>query len=285
MSTGLKWRLGGALILALSLVACGSDSGGETSEAKAATRVVKADNGGIAIPVVPKRVVATGYAVPALIQAKAPLVGISTWPRGEATMNAEIKATYDKLAKVAGDTAADTNYEAIAETKPDLTVIGVPKPVLGEIDLKRLQSIAPVVAIGPSIPSAWRELSQRQADAAGAMKGFDAVKAAYEAKAAELTAKYKDVLPALKLAHVGAYGQVDKGTFQREFDGSWGTNVASRVETRTYAQTVISHFLGGVQERTPLLDGRRPLRGRPWSGDDVCLARFDQRWGLVQPGQ
>ena len=42
----------------------------------------------------------------------------------------------------------------IAEAEPDLIVIGVPAPVLGDIDVKRLESIAPVVAIGPSLPSA-----------------------------------------------------------------------------------------------------------------------------------
>lgn len=229
-----NWRLLGAALAACALITAGCGTG--TDDASGKTRTVKADNGKITIPEVPKRVVATGYAVPALIEADAPLVGISSWSRGEAMMSKSEKATYDKLDKIAGDTAAETNYEAIAEAKPDLIVIGVPKPVLADVDLERLEKVAPVVAIGPTVPSAWRDLSQRQADAAGALKGFNAVKDDYETKAGELSDKYAEVLPDLKLGHVGAYGEVDKGTFQREFDDSWGTNVANDIGATYYGE-------------------------------------------------
>ncbi|MER5321522.1 ABC transporter substrate-binding protein [Streptosporangium roseum] len=239
MSIGRK--LGSALMLALAVVTagCGADSGAQAPAAKAATRVFKLPDGEVTIPADPQRVVATGYAVPVLIEAGAPLAGISSWKRGLPMMDAKTRAAYDKLPKVAGETAAETNYEAIANAKPDLIVIGVPTPVLADVDLKRLRSIAPVVTIGPTIPSAWRELSQRQADAAGALEGFDAVKAAYDAKAAELKKKYEKVLPQLKLAHVGAYGQVDKGAFHREFNGSWGTNIANDIGVNYYGQVKV----------------------------------------------
>ncbi|WP_031081357.1 ABC transporter substrate-binding protein [Streptomyces sp. NRRL WC-3549] len=228
----------GAVSLALVLAGCGSSSegGSDAASEKGGTRVFAADNGKITIPAEPKRVVATGYAVPALIEADAPLVGISSWKRGEPMMSEEDLAAYKKLTKVAGEQAAETNYEAIAEVEPDLIVIGVPAPVLGDIDVKRLESIAPVVAIGPTVPSAWRELSRKQADAAGALDKFDAGQKAYEVKAAELKNKYKDVLPQLKLGHVGAYGEVAKGTFQREFNGSWGTNVAEDLGATYYGK-------------------------------------------------
>ncbi|NEA19735.1 ABC transporter substrate-binding protein [Streptomyces halstedii] len=228
----------GAVSLALVLAACGSsDEGGSGDSAKAPkTRVFTADNGKITIPADPKRVVATGYAVPVMIEADAPLVGISSWKRGEPMMTDKDLATYKKLTKVAGEQAAETNYEAVAEAEPDLIVIGVPAPVLGDIDVKRLESIAPVVAIGPTVPSAWRELSRKQADAAGALDKFDAAQKTYEAKAAELKAKYEDVLPQLKLGHVGAYGEVAKGTFQREFGGSWGTNIAEDLGAAYYGK-------------------------------------------------
>lgn len=227
----------GAVSLALVLAGCGSSpEGGPDTAEQSGTRVFTADNGRITIPADPKRVVATGYAVPVMIEAGAPLVGISSWQRGEPMMTDEDLATYKKLTKVAGEQAAETNYEAVAEAEPDLIVIGVPAPVLGDIDVKRLESIAPVVAIGPTVPSAWRELSRKQADAAGALKKFDAAQDAYEAEAAELAATYEDVLPKLKLGHVGAYGEVAKGTFQREFGGSWGTNVAEDVGAKYYGK-------------------------------------------------
>ncbi|WP_329022552.1 MULTISPECIES: ABC transporter substrate-binding protein [unclassified Streptomyces] len=238
MSIRRSSGLVGALALALVLTGCGSssDGGSDSASEKSKTRVFTADNGKITIPANPKRVVATGYAVPALIEADAPLVGISSWKRGEPMMTKDDLATYKKLKKIAGEQAAETNYEAIAEAEPDLIVIGVPAPVLGDIDMKRLKSIAPVVAIGPSLPSAWRDLSRKQADAAGAVKQFDAQKKTYDTKAAELAAKYKDVLPKLKLGHVGAYGDAAKGTFQREFNGSWGTNIAEDLGATYYGK-------------------------------------------------
>ncbi|PZT73563.1 MULTISPECIES: ABC transporter substrate-binding protein [unclassified Streptomyces] len=238
MSIRRSSGLVGVVALALALTGCGSssDGGSDSAPEKSKTRVFTADNGKIKIPANPKRVVATGYAVPALIQADAPLVGISSWKRGEPMMNKEDLATYKKLTKVAGEQAAETNYEAVAEAEPDLIVIGVPAPVLGDIDMKRLESIAPVVAIGPSVPSAWRDLSRKQADAAGALEQFDAQKKAYDTKAAELADKYKDVLPKLKFGHVGAYGDTAKGTFQREFNGSWGTNIAEDLGITYYGK-------------------------------------------------
>lgn len=227
-----------ATAVAAVATACGSGEA-QQSGADAQTRVFAADNGQITIPAAPKRVIATGYAVPALLEAHAPLVGISSWKRGVPLMNAEERKQYDELPKVAGEQAAETNYEAIAQADPDLIVIGVPKPVLADIDLKRLEAVAPVVAIGPSIPSAWRELSRKQADAAGAASGFDATKTAYETKAKGLAEKYKSVLPQLKLAHVGAYGEVAKGNFQREFNGSWGTNIAQDLGANYYGQVKV----------------------------------------------
>ncbi|QFZ21534.1 ABC transporter substrate-binding protein [Saccharothrix syringae] len=243
MSIARSPRLAAALAVALAVATgCGSAESGDAPAAGttgSGTRVFTADNGDITIPVSPKRVVATGYAVPALLEADAPLVGISTWKRGVPLMTEEDLKTYEGLAKVAGESAAETNYEAIAQADPDLIVIGVPKPVLADIDLKRLEAIAPVVAIGPSVPSAWRELSEKQADAAGALSEFDAVRGQYETKAKELADKYKDVLPKLKLGHVGAYGEVAKGNFQREFNGSWGTNVAQDLGATYYGQVKV----------------------------------------------
>ncbi|MGI5271552.1 ABC transporter substrate-binding protein [Nonomuraea sp. CA-218870] len=227
MRFALPWRTAGVVALALALATgCGSAESGEQPAEAAATRTFAADNGEVTIPADPKRVVATGYAVPVLIEADAALVGISTWKRGLSMMAEEDLATYEGLEKVAGESAAETNYEAIAKVKPDLIIIGVPKPALADLDLDRLKSIAPVAVIGPTTPSAWRELAQRQTDAAGRSANHGAAKTAYEKKAAELKAKYQDALAGLKFGHVGAYGDIADGVFQREFAGSWGTNIA-----------------------------------------------------------
>ncbi|GHE53314.1 hypothetical protein GCM10018785_23570 [Streptomyces longispororuber] len=236
MSLRRSSALVGAVALALAVTGCGSSDGDKADSGKGGTRVFAADNGKIKIPADPKRVVATGYAVPAMIEAEAPLVGISSWKRGEPMMSKKDLATYKKLPKVAGEAASETNYEAVAEAEPDLIVIGVPAPVLGDIDVKRLESIAPVVAIGPTVPSAWRDLSRKQADAAGSLKTFDTVKEKYDAKAAGLAKKYEKALSGIEFGHLGAYGEVAKGTFQREFGRSWGTNIAEDVGATYYGK-------------------------------------------------
>ncbi|MDO3684914.1 ABC transporter substrate-binding protein [Micromonospora sp. C28ISP2-4] len=238
MSVRQHWRVIAAAAVTLAVVTgCGSDGGDSAAESgDAATRVFAADNGEITIPADPKRVVATGYAVPVLIEADAALVGISSWKRGLALMTEQDRATYERLPKVAGEAAAETNYEAVAAAKPDLIVIGVPKPALGSLDMKRLESIAPVVAIGPTTPAAWRELSRRQSDAAGRGANFEAAKEAYEKKAAELKDKYGTALAGLKFGHVGSYGEIAKGTFHREFAGSWGTNIAQDAGVTYYGE-------------------------------------------------
>lgn len=205
-----------------------------------------ADNGEITIPVDPQRIVATGYAVPALIEAEAPLVGISGWSRGLNLMTPEDRETYEATEKVAGDTATETNYDAVANVRPDLIVIGVPAPVLSEIDMDRLESIAPVVAIGPTVPAAWRDLTRKQMDAAGKVDSYEAAKETYDEKAAGLKEKYADVLGGLQFGHVGAYGEASAGTFQREFADSWGTNIAQDVGVQYYGE--VKEKKGGSQD-------------------------------------
>ncbi|WP_116951069.1 ABC transporter substrate-binding protein [Jiangella endophytica] len=228
------------LVLVLALVAaCGDDDGGSASSASPESgdiRTFAADNGDIDIPADPQRVVATGYAVPALIEADAALVGVSSWERGLAMMTDEDRATYEELPRVAGEAAAETDYEAIAELRPDLIVLGIPQPVMGDIDLDYLESIAPVVAIGPTVPDAWRQLSERQTDAADRLEDFEAGRSAYEERAAELAAKYEDALAGLEFGHVGGYGVAEDGTFQREFSRSWGTNIAEDVGVTYYGE-------------------------------------------------
>lgn len=239
MRTARLRRGGTALALAslitLGLAACGSDSD-DNGASGDETRVFTADNGDITIPVDPERVVATGYAVPVLIESDADLVGISEWSRGVPMMTAEDKATYESLEKVAGETADQTNYEAIAQAAPDLIVIGVPTPALVDLDMKRLETIAPVVVLGPTVPDSWRTLSEKQADAAGVVDGWTEKRDAYLTKAAELKTKYADALDGVDFGHLGAYGDVSAGEFHREFAHSWGTNIATDVGVTYYGE-------------------------------------------------
>ncbi|RJQ75470.1 ABC transporter substrate-binding protein [Pseudonocardiaceae bacterium YIM PH 21723] len=235
-----------AALAVVSLTACGGNQEAAQPE-QSQTRVFKADNGDITIPAKPKKVVATGYAVAALLEADAPLVGISEFKRAVPMYSDAHKKKYQELPKVAGELAKETNYEEIAKLDPDLIVLGVPKPALADIDMKKLTDIAPVVAIGPGVPSAWREVSRKQADAAGALGKFDETKAAYQKKADELKKKYADVLPKVKMGHVGSYGEVAKGNFMNEFNGSWGTSIANDIGAN-YGEGAKAEGAKGVSE-------------------------------------
>jgi iron complex transport system substrate-binding protein len=210
----------------------------ESEDFEGETRPFDGDNGTVEIPSDPERIVATGYAVPVLLEADADLVGISEWGRGTALMTDEDLAEYEAMTKVAGETAASTNYEAVANAQPDLIILGVPLPVLADVDMDRLESIAPVVVLGPSLPDSWKELSRRQADAAGELDDHEAARASYETKAAALADKYADVLDDHCFGHIGSYGDVSAGSFHREYEGSWGTNIATDIGVRYYGQPV-----------------------------------------------
>lgn len=218
----------------LSLTGCGADEGQAETEDEMVS--FTADNGEVEIPADPQRVVATGYAVPVLLEVDAPLVGISEWGRGTALMTEEDLATYEDTEKVMGESADTMNYDAVAQADPDLIILGVPLPVLGDVNLERLQAIAPVVVLGPQRPDDWKELGARQSEAAGTTETYEEKKQAYEARAAELKEKYADVLDGLEFGHVGAYGDVTAGQFHREFAGSWGTNVAGDIGVTYYGE-------------------------------------------------
>lgn len=220
----------------LGLTLSGCWAGDSQAETEGETRTFEADNGEVEIPTEPERVVATGYAVPVLLEADAPLVGISEWGRGTALMSDEDLATYEETEKIMGENADTINYDAVEKVDPDVIVMGVPLPVLGDVNMDRLEKIAPVVVLGPDRPDDWKELGAKQSDAAGATVAYEEKQESYETRAAELKEKYADVLDGLEFGHLGAYGDVSAGDFHREFAGSWGTNIAGDIGVTYYGQ-------------------------------------------------
>lgn len=225
-----------AAVAALSLSLSGCWAGESKAEVEGETVTFSAENGEIEIPADPKRVVATGYAVPVLLEADAPLVGISEWGRGTAMMSEEDLATYEETEKVMGETADSINYDAMEKVDPDVIVIGVPLPILSDVNLPRLEKIAPVVVLGPALPDSWKELNAQQAKAAGVLANLEEQKDAYYARAEELEEKYAEDLEGLQFGHVGGYGEVSAGEFHREYAGSWGTNIAGDVGVTYYGE-------------------------------------------------
>src|SRR3546814_14824642 len=98
------------------------------------------------------------------------------------------------------------NYEAVEKVDPDVIILGVPLPVLGDVNMDRLEKIAPVVVLGPSLPADWKKLGGRQADAPGVLTNFEEHKAPYYARADELKATHAEVVRGLDFALPAPYG-------------------------------------------------------------------------------
>lgn len=221
--------LGAAAVLAAGLVGCSSDSGSDTAEGSenaAATRTFEAQNGSIEIPADPQRIVACGYAAFPLIQADANLAAVCEWTREIDSMDEETLAAYEALPKVAPDGAvSELNYEAITVADPDLIIMGVPARVKEQVDLAKLEALAPVVFLGPTDPGEWRELGEQYADAANVSDAYGEFKQQYETRAAEIADKYAGTLGSLSFAGLCSTCGTEPGEFYREYKSSYTTNL------------------------------------------------------------
>ncbi|MCK0089308.1 ABC transporter substrate-binding protein [Rhodococcus sp. F64268] len=224
--------LGAAALLAVGLVGCSSDGdsdtadGGAGTSASSETRTFEAQNGSIEIPADPQRIVACGYAVLPLIQSNANLAAVCEWTRETENMDEETLAAYEELPKVAPDmSVADLNYEAVTMAEPDLIIMGVPAMVQEQLDMATLETLAPVVFLGPSIPGEWRELGEQFADAANVSDSYGEFKDEYDARAAELAEKYAGTLGSLKFAGVCSECGTNPGEYMREYKSSYTTNL------------------------------------------------------------
>ena len=145
--------------------------------------------------------------------------------------------------------------ERLLYTRADLVLSNSESYIGGSSALQRFHHKVRVLPLGleldaylqPREPGAsderWRALGQplwlmvgRLVYYKGLFTALEALRADYEARAAELAQKYAPVVEGLRFGHVGAYGQITNGTFQREFDGSWGTNILNDVGVRYYGQ-------------------------------------------------
>lgn len=224
--------LGAAALLTVGLVGCSSDGGSDNADggadtaAASETRTFEAQNGSIEIPADPQRIVACGYAVLPLIQADANLAAVCEWTRETENMDEETLAAYEELPKVAPDmSVADLNYEAITMAEPDLIIMGVPAMVQEQLDMATLETLAPVVFLGPSIPGQWRELGEQFADAANVSDAYGEFKDEYDARAAELADKYAGTLGGLKFAGVCSECGTNPGEYMREYKSSYTSNL------------------------------------------------------------
>lgn len=197
----------------------------EVADDDASTRTFEAQNGAIEIPVEPQRIVTCGYATLPLLQAEANLVASCEWTREINDMSPDVRAAYDAIPRVGADADASTlNYEAIAVADPDLIILGVPVFALEDIDMTILESLAPVVMIGPTKPSEWRILGEQYADAANVVDEYGAFKGRYEVLAADIASRY-ETLDGISFGGICSVCAGDDGTFTREYASSYVTNL------------------------------------------------------------
>jgi len=130
-----------------------------------------------------------------------PLVGVPYEEEGSLDLESPTAAA---LAEVDGAKelflADEINLEAIAEAAPSLIISRVDdvEPILDE-----LQAIAPVLAIGEQSVSTWQDDLRLVAEATGTEDRAEELIAEYEARVAQISADYADVLADNTFAPVG----------------------------------------------------------------------------------
>ncbi|WP_017541156.1 ABC transporter substrate-binding protein [Nocardiopsis halophila] len=218
----LARRLGAgaaAAVLALTLAACGSGTGAQ-EETDTATRTFASDHteGGVEIPESPERIVAIGWAVPALISVEeAELVGVSRGTQDTSLTPQELTQV-EELPEVGTDLEIDV--EKVAELEPDLIVSGLASAM--EFDYSELEQVAPVAVAAMDAPVQWKETSERIADAAGVADAHDELVEEYDARAEELSQTYAEELEDTTFASVAAWGD---GNWTLEHRDAHGANV------------------------------------------------------------
>jgi iron complex transport system substrate-binding protein len=187
----------------LGLTACGAEQ--EPVAARPATRTFEGAFGPVDVPVAPQRVVSTDfYTAYALLD-----VGYTVAATVQATTGGvlpEYRATYEALPKIGA--AQDVDFERVVAARPDL-ILGTLVPGLPGDLAERLSGIAPTLLFpAAGEPGTWGDRAVRAADVVGRRTEADALRTAYETRAADIGARHRDVLARTRWALVrgGAQG-------------------------------------------------------------------------------
>ncbi|MFI1017825.1 ABC transporter substrate-binding protein [Streptomyces sp. NPDC020965] len=192
-----------AAVLVMSACSAGGTESGKSSDD--ATRTVTDIAGKVEVPAKPKRIVSVDFYSPAA------LVDLGVKPIGvvegfdDPDPNLRPKRYHEALRKAATvGTYYELNVEAVAQQNPDM--IFAETRFLRKGELKRLQSIAPVVQLDASGVGAWEDRTLMIAAAVGKAEEGKRQQAVFRKRAAELKTEYADILTKKTIA-VFAYGQ------------------------------------------------------------------------------
>jgi iron complex transport system substrate-binding protein len=206
--SGLTPRRVGTLLAlgataALVLSGCATSAPGDATTTSAAGPTVSTLYGDVTLPANPKRIVAIGYP-----EATA-LADLGLLPVGRTSFIPALPA-YDKAFKsipVVEDNNGKPDLEKIAALHPDLIVGDDFADKTDKAAYAKLASIAPT-AIFEWKPAAgnWKSEVASTAEAIGRTSQLDALKAAYDKRAAQIRTDYADVLKTHTFDLIGADG-------------------------------------------------------------------------------
>ncbi|MHA6781026.1 ABC transporter substrate-binding protein [Pseudonocardia saturnea] len=186
---GLLTRTAGLAAL-LGVAACGG-GGTDAPPTSGATRTFEGAFGPVEVPVAPQRVISTDFYTPwALLDVGFTVVGTAQTSTGGVLP--EYRPVYESLTKVG--TTGEIDYEQVAALRPDL-ILGTLVPDLpGDLN-ERLSSISSTLLFEAARePGTWQERAVRAADVIGRRAEAEALRAAYEQRAADIGTRYADVL-------------------------------------------------------------------------------------------
>ncbi|NYI93926.1 iron complex transport system substrate-binding protein [Streptomonospora nanhaiensis] len=248
----------------------------------------------VEIPEDPRRVVATGWAVTALISVEGSgLVGVSSGTQDTGMTPGEPARARD-LPQVGADLVISA--ERVAEPEPHLIVSGLPAAV--DFDHSALERVAPVAVAAMNTWAEWKDMSERVADAAGAGAAHGELVQKYEARAGEIRDAYADVLEDTEFAAVDAYGD---GAWTLEHRDAHGTTVPADAGFRFSARAADGAFSESLPyerldrlndydavltraepDGTPTEAARQVMDQGPWA--DLEPVRADRVYAVPQLG-
>lgn len=211
----------GAAGLAALLSACGAPKAPPAPTG--GTRILTGATGPVEVPESPQRVVSTDfYTAYALLD-----VGYTVAATVEATVGGvfpEYQPAYAAIPKIGS--AQQIDYEQLVAQNPDL-VLGTAVPGLSTELVDRLNLIAPTLLFeAAGEPGTWQERAIRAADVVGRRADAEALRTAYEARAADIGRRYADVLARTRWALVRGGPE---GTAQVDLPNSWSGVVLGAV--------------------------------------------------------
>lgn len=204
--------------LLLALVSCSpagdSDAGGTPTDA--GTRTVTDALGPVEVPVTPQRVVATDFFSSSL------LVDVGVVPigvmEGIGLDNSRPQRYIDALDDVEQlSTYSEINVEKVMALEPDLIIVDAAFP--DAETLSRLADIAPLFHV--DLTGSWSERAISVADAVNKRAEAEQQKATYDARAAEISETYREILDTMPIAIVSL--NTADGTWASYAPGGWPT--------------------------------------------------------------